>query len=202
MSTSRRDQHDAGGGARHRLLGHRVRAWCWPTPAPTSSLWGRRAGGGRRRSPTPTRTPTTCPGIALPEPIAATARPGRGARAAPRSSCSRCRRRRLRAQPRATGRRPAARRGAGQPDEGHRARHHPADERGHRRGRPGAGPERIAVVSGPNLAKEIAARQPAASVVACADEAVAEKLQQVCLDGVLPALHEHRRASASSSAAR
>jgi len=45
----------------------------------------------------------------------------------------------------------------------------------------GAGPERIAVVSGPNLAKEIALRQPAASVVACADEGVAEKLQQVCL---------------------
>lgn len=44
----------------------------------------------------------------------------------------------------------------------------------------GAGGERIAVVSGPNLAKEIAARQPAASVVACADEAVAEKLQLVC----------------------
>lgn len=44
----------------------------------------------------------------------------------------------------------------------------------------GAGPERIAVVSGPNLAMEIAQRQPAASVVACADEAVAEKLQQVC----------------------
>jgi glycerol-3-phosphate dehydrogenase (NAD(P)+) len=42
----------------------------------------------------------------------------------------------------------------------------------------GAPPERIAVVSGPNLAKEIAARQPAASVVACADEAIAEKLQQ------------------------
>jgi glycerol-3-phosphate dehydrogenase (NAD(P)+) len=45
----------------------------------------------------------------------------------------------------------------------------------------GAGPERVAVVSGPNLAKEIARRQPAASVVACADEAVAEKLQQVCM---------------------
>ena len=37
----------------------------------------------------------------------------------------------------------------------------------------GAGPERIAVVSGPNLAREIAQREPAASVVACADEAVA-----------------------------
>lgn len=41
-----------------------------------------------------------------------------------------------------------------------------------------AGPERIAVVSGPNLAKEIARREPAASVVACADEDVAKRLQQ------------------------
>src|SRR5690349_115535 len=31
-------------------------------------------------------------------------------------------------------------------------------------------PSRIAVVSGPNLAREIARREPAASVVACADE--------------------------------
>ena len=31
------------------------------------------------------------------------------------------------------------------------------------------------MVSGPNLAREIALRQPAASVVACTDEAVAEK---------------------------
>ena len=44
----------------------------------------------------------------------------------------------------------------------------------------GAAAEQIAVVSGPNLAPEIAARQPAASVVACVDGAVAEKLQQVC----------------------
>ena len=44
----------------------------------------------------------------------------------------------------------------------------------------GAGPERIGVVSGPNLAKEIAARQPAASVVACADQEVATRLQQLC----------------------
>ena len=45
----------------------------------------------------------------------------------------------------------------------------------------GAGPERVAVVSGPNLAKEVAQRQPAACVVACADEAVAEELQEVCM---------------------
>jgi glycerol-3-phosphate dehydrogenase (NAD(P)+) len=40
--------------------------------------------------------------------------------------------------------------------------------------------ERVAVVSGPNLAREIAARQPAAAVVACEDESVAEKLQAAC----------------------
>ncbi|HEU4811545.1 MAG TPA: NAD(P)H-dependent glycerol-3-phosphate dehydrogenase [Nocardioides sp.] len=41
----------------------------------------------------------------------------------------------------------------------------------------GAGPERIAVLSGPNLAMEIARREPAASVVACADESVAKMIQ-------------------------
>ena len=44
----------------------------------------------------------------------------------------------------------------------------------------GAGPERIAVISGPNLAKEIARREPAASVVACEDADVAEMLQDRC----------------------
>jgi glycerol-3-phosphate dehydrogenase (NAD(P)+) len=46
-----------------------------------------------------------------------------------------------------------------------------------------AGPERIAVVSGPNLAGEIAKRQPAASVVACRDEQVAKELQAACHTG-------------------
>ncbi|MGH3458363.1 NAD(P)H-dependent glycerol-3-phosphate dehydrogenase [Aeromicrobium sp.] len=44
----------------------------------------------------------------------------------------------------------------------------------------GAGPERIAVISGPNLAREIAAREPAASVVACEDVSVAQRLQKLC----------------------
>lgn len=44
----------------------------------------------------------------------------------------------------------------------------------------GAGPDRIAVISGPNLAKEIARREPAASVVACEDEDVARMLQARC----------------------
>ena len=43
----------------------------------------------------------------------------------------------------------------------------------------GVGESRIAVVSGPNLSREIAHREPAASVVACADEAVAQKLQDL-----------------------
>ncbi|MEV6011219.1 NAD(P)H-dependent glycerol-3-phosphate dehydrogenase [Streptomyces sp. NPDC051976] len=43
-----------------------------------------------------------------------------------------------------------------------------------------AGPDRVAVLSGPNLAPEIAARQPAASVVACRDEAVARRFQAAC----------------------
>ena len=41
----------------------------------------------------------------------------------------------------------------------------------------GAGPERIAVISGPNLSPEIARREPAASVVACQDEDVARLIQ-------------------------
>ncbi|HEX6246244.1 MAG TPA: NAD(P)H-dependent glycerol-3-phosphate dehydrogenase [Nocardioidaceae bacterium] len=44
----------------------------------------------------------------------------------------------------------------------------------------GAGPERIGVVSGPNLSKEIARREPAASVVACEDEEVAKRLRDLC----------------------
>lgn len=43
--------------------------------------------------------------------------------------------------------------------------------------------ERVAVISGPNLAKEIAARQPAASVVACTDLEVAARLQRACNSG-------------------
>jgi glycerol-3-phosphate dehydrogenase (NAD(P)+) len=43
-----------------------------------------------------------------------------------------------------------------------------------------APPDRIAVVSGPNLAREIAQRQYAATVVACTDEDTARGLQQAC----------------------
>jgi glycerol-3-phosphate dehydrogenase (NAD(P)+) len=47
----------------------------------------------------------------------------------------------------------------------------------------GAPAGRIAVVSGPNLAREIAERQYAATVVACRDTAAAEQLQKACHTG-------------------
>ena len=47
----------------------------------------------------------------------------------------------------------------------------------------GAGPDRIAVISGPNLAREIAERQGAATVVASDDDTLAKRLQQECHTG-------------------
>jgi glycerol-3-phosphate dehydrogenase (NAD(P)+) len=44
----------------------------------------------------------------------------------------------------------------------------------------GAAAERIAVVTGPNLALEIAQEQPTATVVACVDEARAAEVQKLC----------------------
>lgn len=44
----------------------------------------------------------------------------------------------------------------------------------------GIPPERVAVVSGPNLAREIAQRAPAATTVACPVEASARRLQDAC----------------------
>ena len=44
----------------------------------------------------------------------------------------------------------------------------------------GAAAERIAVLSGPNLAREIAEQHPTATVIACRDQAWAEALQQAC----------------------
>ena len=47
----------------------------------------------------------------------------------------------------------------------------------------GAPAERIAVISGPNLAREIAQRQFAATVVACSDTENAQRLQKACHAG-------------------
>lgn len=41
-------------------------------------------------------------------------------------------------------------------------------------------PSRVAVVSGPNLAREIALRQPAGTTVACSDRDSAQRLQDAC----------------------
>lgn len=46
-----------------------------------------------------------------------------------------------------------------------------------------AEPSRIAVLSGPNLAHEIAERQPAATVIACSDAERAEAAQRACATG-------------------
>lgn len=44
----------------------------------------------------------------------------------------------------------------------------------------GTAPEQVAVVSGPNLAREIAQRQPTATTVACVDAATAQMVQDLC----------------------
>ncbi len=44
----------------------------------------------------------------------------------------------------------------------------------------GAGADRVAALSGPNLAREIAEEQPAATVIACSDTGRAEALQAAC----------------------
>ena len=153
-------------------------------------------GPPRRRwwtpSPPPTRTPTTCQGSRCPRPWRRPPTP-RKPSAAPRWWCSRSRRRRCAAT--------SARWVPALPPDCVLVSLMKGIELGTTRRMSeviaevtGAGPERIAVVSGPNLAKEIALRQPAASVVACADEAVAEKLQQVCLTAYFRPVHEHRRA--------
>ena len=45
----------------------------------------------------------------------------------------------------------------------------------------GHDPGRVAVLTGPNLAREVAEGQPAASVIACRDEATARELQQLAM---------------------
>lgn len=44
----------------------------------------------------------------------------------------------------------------------------------------GVTPDRVAVLSGPNLAREIAACQPSATVIGCTDAATAQRLQLAC----------------------
>jgi glycerol-3-phosphate dehydrogenase (NAD(P)+) len=46
---------------------------------------------------------------------------------------------------------------------------------------PGHDADRVAVLTGPNLAREVAEGQPAASVIACRDRETARELQQLCM---------------------
>ncbi|HEX3824567.1 MAG TPA: NAD(P)H-dependent glycerol-3-phosphate dehydrogenase [Mycobacteriales bacterium] len=50
---------------------------------------------------------------------------------------------------------------------------------------------RVAAVSGPNLAREIALREPAAAVVACTDLDVARQVQQACNSGYFRPYRNH-----------
>lgn len=56
---------------------------------------------------------------------------------------------------------------------------------------PASWPERIAALSGPNLAKEIALGQPAASVVACDHAGVADRLQEILMTPLLRIYSDH-----------
>ena len=44
----------------------------------------------------------------------------------------------------------------------------------------GTPPSQVAIVSGPNLAREIVQRQPTASTVACVDADAAQRVQAIC----------------------
>ena len=87
----------------------------------------------------------------------------------------------LRDEPRSLGAAVPSGRLARQPDQGRRARHDQADERGDHRGRRGAPAERVAVVSGPNLAREIALRAAGAPASSPAPtRTVAERSADLC----------------------
>ena len=55
----------------------------------------------------------------------------------------------------------------------------------------GAPQQRVAVISGPNLAHEIAQQQPAATVVACVDEEAGRRLQAACATSYLRPYTNH-----------
>jgi glycerol-3-phosphate dehydrogenase (NAD(P)+) len=52
-------------------------------------------------------------------------------------------------------------------------------------------PDRVVAVSGPNLAREIALREPAAAVVACTDLEVARRVQVACNSGYFRPYRNH-----------
>ena len=109
----------------------------------------------------------------------------------PSSSCWRCPPSRC-ASNLATWAIPPRRRG-GQPGQGHRARHRAADERGDRRGRRRSRRSGWPWSPGPNLAREIADRQPSASVVASTAGRDRDGAAEHLSHGAVPRLHQRRR---------
>ncbi len=191
--------HDARRGAGDRLLGHRV------LDGPGRRRCRRRAlgppGRGRRtRSPTSHENPDYLPGIPLPETVRATADAAEaldGAEVVVLAVPSQTLRGNLDRVAAAA----AAGLRARQPDEGHRARHHPTHERGDRRDdrcRAGAHRRRLRPQPGQGDRPAAAGRQRRRVRRRGGRGEAAAGLP----DGVLPALHEHRRGRASSSAAR
>ena len=122
-------------GARRRFLGHGVRQDARRRRPRRDHLGPPRA-GGRGDPRAPDATPTTCPACGCPSGSPPPPTPARRS-PAPTWSCSPCRRRRCAATSPTGPRVLDARRDAGLPDEGHRARHHQADERGDRGDRRG-----------------------------------------------------------------
>ena len=57
----------------------------------------------------------------------------------------------------------------------------------------GHDPDRVAVLTGPNLAREVAEGQPAASVIACRDADTAARAAAALHEPQLPCVHEPRR---------
>lgn len=56
---------------------------------------------------------------------------------------------------------------------------------------PAAWPERIAVLSGPNLAREVARGEPAAAVVACGHAGVADRMQEIFMTPTFRTYSDH-----------
>ena len=162
-------RRDARRRARRRARGARRSRRCSPTPAPTSTLLGPPARAGRGDPRRRTRTPTTCPGIRLPD--ARCRRPPTPQEALDGADFV------VLAVPSQTLRdNLAAVAPALPPTASLLVSLMKGVELGTTKRMSevigevaDAPPDRVAVVSGPNLAREIAEEQPAATVVACTD---------------------------------
>ena len=152
---------DARSRARHRQLGHGVRRGAGRRRRRGADVGPTRRGG--RPDQRTARNADYLPGPrAAARRSRATTDPAEARRRAPRSSCSRCRRRRCAANLAGWADAAAGRRRRRLPDEGRRARHDQADERGHRRGRRRRRPSASPSCPAPTWPARSPPRQPAA----------------------------------------